>query len=154
MNDEIRFRTAIPEDATALSLLSKQLGYIASAEEILERLPRLHGMEEHIIFVAVSEGERVLGWIHVFVSHRLVLEAYAELGGLVVAEEHRSQGIGECLLCKAEEWAVKMGLNTLRLRARSSRERAHHFYTNMGYQLSKEQKVIEKRLNQEKGSKT
>jgi GNAT superfamily N-acetyltransferase len=149
MNDEIRIRTAIPKDAAELSLLSEQLGYIASAEEILKRLPKLHGMEEHAVFVAVSQDDRVLGWIHVFVSHRLVVESYAELGGFVVTEGNRSHGIGERLLYKAEKWAVNMGLNILRIRARSSRERTHRFYSRMGAQLSKEQKVFEKCINQE-----
>jgi GNAT superfamily N-acetyltransferase len=153
MNDEIRIRTAIRDDAASLATLSEQLGYITSEEEILKRLPKLHRMEEHTVFVAISQDDSVLGWIHVFVSHRLVLEPFADLGGFVVAEGHRSQGIGERLLCKAEEWAVKMGLDTLRIRARSSRERAHHFYSRMGYQLSKEQKVFEKCLNQEKTTK-
>ena len=153
MNDEIRIRTAIPEDAAALSNLSDQLGYTASSEEILERLPKVQEMEEHAVFVAVSQDDSVLGWIHIFVSHRLVVETFAELGGFIVAEGHRSQGIGERLLCKVEEWAVKKGLNILRIRARSSRERAHHFYSRMGYQLSKEQKVFEKCLNQEKSSR-
>jgi GNAT superfamily N-acetyltransferase len=147
MNETIRIRRANREDTASLTVLSEQLGYIASTDEILERLLKLHGMEEHAIFVAVDQTDSVLGWIHVLVGHRLVTETFAELGGLVVAEEYRGQGIGGSLLRKAEEWAVEKGLDLLRIRARSSRQRAHQFYTRMGYQLSKEQKIFVKSLN-------
>jgi GNAT superfamily N-acetyltransferase len=147
MSTDIKIRQANSEDANSLAILSEQLGYPTSPDEILTRLPKLHEMEEHAIFVAVSRDEIVLGWIHVFISHRLVTEPYAELGGLVVADGHRSQGIGEELLHKAEQWANERGLAILRIRARSTRARAHRFYARIGYRLWKEQKVFEKFLD-------
>jgi GNAT superfamily N-acetyltransferase len=147
MQNDIKIRLANQKDVDSLVVLSEQLGYQATAEEITERLPKLQGMDEHAVFVAVSQDDRVLGWIHVFISHRLVTETYAELGGLVVADGHRSLGIGEQLVDKAEQWAEEKGLDVLRIRARSSRERAHQFYVRVGYQLWKDQKVFEKFLH-------
>ncbi|OGO18821.1 MAG: hypothetical protein A2Z14_00360 [Chloroflexi bacterium RBG_16_48_8] len=152
MKDDIRIRQAVHEDAASLAILSMQLGYITSKEEIMERLPKVQKMEEHVVYVAVSQDETILGWIHVLISHRLVSESFAELGGLVVAEGYRRQGIGEILLHKAEEWAVGKGLGIFRIRARSSREGAHRFYVKMGYQLWKEQKIFEKQLHNKKRS--
>jgi len=146
MND-IKIRTAQLEDVLSLAALSEQLGYETSAEEIEKRLSRLIENQEHVVFVAVSHDENVCGWIHALVSHRLVVDPFAELGGLVVAEDFRRQGIGKLLLNKAEEWAIGKGLNLMRIRARSWRKGAHRFYTKRGYQLLKEQKVFEKPLN-------
>jgi GNAT superfamily N-acetyltransferase len=149
MRADITIRQASGEDADSLAILSEQLGYPTSPEEILTRFPRLHEMEDHSIFVAISKDKTILGWIHVFVSYRLVSEPYAELGGLVVADGHRSQGIGEDLLQAAEQWAKERGLAILRIRARSTRARAHRFYTRMGYRVWKEQKVFEKFLDKD-----
>jgi ribosomal protein S18 acetylase RimI-like enzyme len=146
MNEGIRIRRADPEDVASLAALSQQLGYITSKEEIQERLPKLNSMKEHTVFVAFSRGEDVVGWIHVLISHRPVTESFAELGGLIVADGYRGQGIGEALLYQAERWAAGEGLEILRIRARSTREAAHRFYIKMGYQLQKEQKIFEKYL--------
>jgi len=147
MRSNITVRLAKHEDVNSLVVLSEQLGYQTTVNEITERLPKLQEMEEHAVFVAVSQDDRVLGWIHVFISHRLVTDTYAELGGLVVADGQRSQGIGEQLVAEAEQWAEEKGMDVLRIRARASRERAHQFYARIGYQLWKDQKVFEKYLH-------
>ena len=146
MNDDIRIRKAVLEDASSLAILSNQLGYPTSAAEIIKRLPKIQRMEDEALFVAVSQEKNILGWIHVLMSYRLVVDPFAELGGLVVADGYRGQGIGKSLLMKAEDWAKERGLDTFRIRARSTREGAHHFYLKMGYQLWKDQKVFEKQL--------
>jgi GNAT superfamily N-acetyltransferase len=150
MNDDISVRKAKHEDMDSLATLSTQLGYPTSANDILKRLLKILSMEDSKVFVAVSPEKRILGWIHVLVSYRLVIAPFAELGGLIVADGCRGQGIGGLLLTKAEGWAKERGLKTFRIRARSSRQRAHHFYTRMGYQLYKEQKIFKKELSNTK----
>ena len=146
MNDDIRIQKAKLEDASSLAILSNQLGYPTSEDEIRKRLPTIQSMQDQALFVAVSPEKNILGWIHVLMSYRLVVDPFAELGGLVVADAYRGRGIGKLLLTRAEEWARERGINFFRIRARSTREGAHHFYIKMGYQLWKDQKVFEKQL--------
>jgi GNAT superfamily N-acetyltransferase len=146
MKDDIRIRKAKLEDASSLAILSNQLGYPTSASEIIKRLLEIQRMKDEELFVAASLDKNILGWVHVLISYRLVVDPFAELGGLVVTDGYRGQGIGKLLLTKAEEWARERGLDIFRIRARSTREGAHHFYSKMGYQLWKDQKVFEKQL--------
>lgn len=139
-------RKAKPGDALSISALSSQFGYSASADEIRDRLLRILASDEHTVFVASSSDDIVLGWIHTFISKRLVTDPFAELGGLVVTDKHRRQGIGEQLLFHAEEWAREKDLRLMRIRTQTFREEAHRFYEKMGYSLWKEQKAFEKYL--------
>jgi GNAT superfamily N-acetyltransferase len=104
----VRVRAATLADAAALAPLSGQLGYPATSEEIARRLRRILDDAEHAVFVAEAAG-RVAGWVHVFVSRTVEANARAEIGGLVVDEAARSQGIGRALMARAEAWAREKG---------------------------------------------
>ena len=67
-----------------------------------------------------------------------------EISGLVVDEQVRSQGIGEKLLDRAEQWAREKGCRTVGLRCNVIRDRAHAFYQRHGYQHTKTQKSFRK----------
>ncbi|MCB1036187.1 MAG: GNAT family N-acetyltransferase [Acidobacteria bacterium] len=144
MSEDIRM--ARPEDAAELAELSRQLGYPSTAEETASRLERLLGVEDHLVLVVVGPGEKVLGWIHAFAAHRLESESFAEIGGLVVHEGFRSQGIGARLVAAVEGWARERGIATLRVRSRTTRPRAHAFYEGLGFAATKDQRVLDKPL--------
>lgn len=144
--DSIRIRTAIAADADAIARLSAELGYETSSNEVQVRVERLLQSDEHAIFVAVDHAEVVHGWVHVFINHRLMVDPFADLGGLVVNKEMRGLGIGYQLLLSAEDWANGSGLSKMRIRSKVSRERAHQFYSSKDYETIKSQKVFEKKL--------
>jgi GNAT superfamily N-acetyltransferase len=146
MDTKIIVRKAKLDDALFISALSSELGYSASVDEIRDRLSRILASDEHTVFVASSSDEIVHGWIHIFISKQLVTETFAELGGLIVANEYRRQGIGEQLLLQAEEWAREKELCLMRIRTQIFRKEAHRFYEKMEYSFWKEQKAFEKRL--------
>ena len=102
--------------------------------------------EGHCVLVACSTEAEVVGWVHVFQTVRVESESFAELGGLVVAEEHRGSGIGSALVTAAEQWAKAQRIGKLRVRTRSGRADAHAFYRRMGFSLNKEQHVYDKPL--------
>jgi GNAT superfamily N-acetyltransferase len=141
----VRVRAATPADAAALAPLSGQLGYPATPEEIAQRLRRILDDPEHAVFVAEAAG-RVAGWVHVFVYRTMEADARVEIGGLVVDEAARSQGIGRALMARAEAWAREKGCQAVGLRSNVIREKAHSFYEGLGYRLIKTQKCFRKAL--------
>src|SRR6266568_166616 len=132
-------------DAPEVSLLIQQLGYERSEGEV-SRWIRLFAAEEErqTAFVACL-GETVVGWIEVSIERRLQSPPFALIGGLVVKEGVRGNGIGRQLCQAAEAWSRKRQVSTLRVTSRSTRLDAHRFYTGSGYQLVKVSQVFEKK---------
>ena len=137
-------------DAKAVGELSGQLGYPMSESVVLGRIASIVDRDEHAAIVAVIENA-VVGWIHVYVSH--IIEspcAYVEIGGLVVDEDFRGQGVGKALVTEVENWALQGGFDDIRVRSASRRTEAHAFYEKLGYELVKTQMRFAKKLVGEK----
>jgi len=143
---EIRIRRATPDDAEAIAHLSGELGYPTTATDARRRLFDIKTAEHHSVLVAEDPTGAVVGWIHVFRSPRLGGEPFAELGGLVVTEALRGQGIGSQLVAAAERWTAERGIATLRIRTRTTRNDARLFYEELGFVLTKTQVVFERQL--------
>lgn len=139
---QITFREIILDDAEALAQLSLQFGYSVTVEEMIHRLAQVMAREDHCGFVALAE-QRVVGWIHAFHAIRLESEAFVEIGGLVVAENYRMQGIGQQLVKQVKVWAVGQSIKKLRVRCNTTRTDTHKFYLKSGFTESKEQKVFD-----------
>ncbi|HUU12152.1 MAG TPA: GNAT family N-acetyltransferase [Terriglobia bacterium] len=131
----IRIRPANPDDAERIAALATQLGYPSTPAQVASRLERLLRDDEHAIFVA-AQSALVVGWVHVFEKHLLESEPEAEIGGLVVDENHRRAGAGKLLMERAEEWARSRGLKSVYLRSNVIRKEAHAFYEKLGYHVS------------------
>jgi len=144
--NEVRIRRAKHIDAPRIAELSGQLGYPASAAEILRRLPQLKPQSQHAVFVAESDKSGVEGWLHVSLLPVLEVELRAEIHGLVVSEKARNNGTGGRLLAIAEEWAKKRGCRSMSVRSNIIRDRAHQFYERHEYEHYKTQKAFRKKL--------
>ena len=144
----IRIRKARRGDAERIALLSGELGYPATAAQIVTRLRQLKPASKHAVFVAESPDAAtgLVGWLHVSVSHLLESDIRAEVNGLIVAEGQRSAGAGAKLLEAAEEWARRHGGQAMSVRSNVIRERAHVFYERNGYEHYKTQKAFRKPL--------
>ncbi len=142
-----------PSDAPAAAHLSAQFGYPVDPA-VMEQ--RIRGLDpSRAVFVACPEKaclekacleQEVLGWIDVSRAEHLQSGAYAEIGGLVVSEGARGQGIGAELVRAAEQWARERGLVKMLVRSQIARERAHSFYLREGYQRTKTSAVFTKSL--------
>jgi GNAT superfamily N-acetyltransferase len=139
-------RPARPDDFARMAELSGQFGYPSTAEEVARRLAGMQNSTEHAVFVAPLGDGEIAGWIGVFVSRSVEADARAEISGLVVDQNYRSQGIGLRLLERAEEWAREKGCRAIGLRSNVIRDRAHAFYERSGYQHVKTQKSFRKSL--------
>lgn len=146
MKAQIFFRKAAIGDEEALAFLCGELGYPSTAKEIVERLSHFLNREEHFVLVATNDIDKPVGWIHAFISHRVESDAFAEIGGMVISEDHRNMSIGKQLLEKAEHWAKSQKVGIMRVRSNIIRERAHDFYKHAGYKLSKTSHVFLKTL--------
>ena len=146
---DVRIREILKDDAEAASRLSAELGYPVSAKAMARRIEQLQGLTQHVVYVACV-GETIVGWIDVAVAHHLQADPFGEIGGLVVASQCRSAGIGERLLDAAEGWMAAQGIATALVRSRASREAAHRFYLRHGYARTKTSEVFSKALQSER----
>jgi GNAT superfamily N-acetyltransferase len=137
-------REALQSDAQRIASLALQLGYEVPVAHVQRRLRELDSRT--VIFVAVVPRAGVVGWIGVTESATITSSNRAEIEGLVVEDEYRSNGIGELLVATAEAWARHRGCTTLRLLSNTVRERAHQFYKRLGYDVLKSEYVFEKSL--------
>lgn len=145
-SDDVRIRRARLADASEMSRLAGELGYPMSLGEMQRRMTRLSENPHHCVFVAESDGNRLLGWMHI--EYRLSLEGgeRGEVMGLVVDTTARRQGIGRALMKVAEEWAALSGVRELTVRSNLARELSHPFYLALGYAIAKTQRVYTKAI--------
>jgi GNAT superfamily N-acetyltransferase len=129
-------------DAAAAAALCAELGYPVSATVLEQRIRALSALSGHAVLVACIEDGRVAGWIDVSITQHLPAEPYGEIGGLVVSEDVRGQGIGRELLAAAERWISERGIGQALVRSRVVRERAHRFYLREGYSHTKTSAVF------------
>lgn len=138
-------RRANAKDAPQLAVLAGELGYPATEDEVRRRLEELAWRAEHVVFV-YEDARGVHGFVHAELVHGLVSSTFVEIASLVVAERERGRGLGVALLSRAEAWARELGVGCVRLRSRSTRERAHAFYRRAGYAVVKTQLAFERAL--------
>jgi len=144
MGCEIRESRA--SDAEAIAELTAQLGYAVPVEEIAQRLRKVAGAEDHAVVVAYAQDGAVIGWMDIGIVFHLQSGTYCEIGGLVVAEQARNQGIGRELLAYAEKWGASKGMKKMLVRSNAKRADAHRFYLREQYEMVKTSAVFEKRL--------
>jgi GNAT superfamily N-acetyltransferase len=102
---------------------------------------------DHTVYVAdVSEGI-LAGFAHVFITIRLFINQFAEIGGAVVDERFRDRGIGSLLLSKSERWVVDLSCQEIRVRSNIKRTGAKKFYLAQEYLENKKQRVFLKKLS-------
>jgi ribosomal protein S18 acetylase RimI-like enzyme len=140
-------RLATPGDAEILALLTGQLGYTSSPEQVRQRLEQTVQDPDNAVLVAEGEDGQVIGWVQVYRRELLIDDRHAELGGLVVAEGRRGQRVGQLLMEEVERWAHARGCKAVYVRSNVIRERAHRFYERIGYEVIKTQRAFRKSLD-------
>ena len=131
-------------DAVAISSLLPDLGYEASADQIVRRLAALREWPDQDAFVAEIDS-KVVGLCHVQGVRMLNSEGYAEIQALVVSAACQGQGLGRKLVAHACEWAFARGYERVRLRSGVQREAAHAFYEHLGFEKAKASYAFELR---------
>ena len=131
-------------DAHALVALLPDLGYEATAGEVVRRLDALRAWPDQEAFVAEIDGD-IVGLCHVQGVRTLVSDGYAEIQALVVAAARQGEGLGRTLVAHACDWAFARGYGRVRLRSNVAREAAHAFYEHLGFEKAKASYAFELR---------
>ena len=138
-------RPAEIKDVEFISKLSNQLGYESTIEKMQHRLSEVLNHVDNCVYVCVDNGN-ITGWIHGFYSLRVESDSFVEIGGLVVDENYRRNGIGKILVEKLIEWAHSKKSNKIRVRCNTVRKETHVFYSKIGFNETKEQKISDMQL--------
>lgn len=137
--ETLTIRLAAPADVTAIAGLAVQLGYTVSEHDVRRQFAALARQADHAVYVAATPEGTVAGWIHLYIDHSLLHGPLVALGGLVVDEAHRGQGIGRRLMEHAETWGRARDCAAVYLKSNAIRQAAHAFYESLGYQKVKTQ---------------
>lgn len=138
----MKFIKATSGHSKDLADLAIQLGYPSTEKEILERLDSIFRANDHLVIAAI-QNENVVGWIHAFIAYRLESDPFVEIGGLVVDDKLRSQGIGSSLVKEIKSWAAENNCSKIRVRTNSKRKDAPKFYKKLGFEKVKEQLIMD-----------
>ncbi len=145
MEASVWIRSWERKDIARLAVLSGELGYAATEDQVARRLDEI-GASGTILVAIDSESDLVIGWIELQVITHLTSDPHLEICGLVVSASARSRGIGSLLVAAAEKTASDKKISSLRVRSNIVRDRAHGFYERLGFANVKTSKVFEKAL--------
>jgi N-acetylglutamate synthase-like GNAT family acetyltransferase len=146
METPLTIRAATEDDASAIALLSEQLGYRISVGEIATRLAALPVNSEAVL--VAERGRAVVGWMQIGIGLAIESSPHTVIRGLVVLESCRGQGIGHQLVSAAETWTRQRELTELRVRSNATRAATHHFYRQLGFGETKQQVVFVRQLSE------
>ncbi len=139
-------RPPTPDDYHKMAALAGQLGYPCTDGTIRDRLAGMQNSDQYAVYIAELSGGHIAGWVGVCIFRAVSSDKCAEISGLIVDEQVRSRAIGKRLLDAAEEWARLRGCDVISVHSNVTRERAHQFYSNNGFQHLKTQKLFLKSL--------
>ncbi len=120
-------------DANAVAGLTRQLGYDVTAEQVAGRCERLASTPGSVALVAETDG-RIVGWVQALDRVLLQWKRVLEIGGLVVDQDRRGEGVGALLVDAVAQWARQDGHTAVFVRSNVVREGAHDFYPALGFE--------------------
>ena len=135
----MHIRKMIADDANAVNLLSRQLGYPLPIEQTGQNIHAVLESKDHTAFVAETES-KVVGWIGAAQSIMIEVMPHCQIDGLVIDEKYRGKGVGKLLIEKVKQWAKEKGNDRLSLHCNVLRTEAHLFYEHLGFKEIKQQK--------------
>lgn len=146
MSKDIKIRKAEISDAGMLLALAEQIGYPIDLETSKKRLQQITNRKDDIFLVAENDQKQILGFVHGLNIVELLTAKTLRLGGLVVDETAREQGIGRKLMQTLEEWAKKNKFEIIIVPSNVKRLGAAKFYPKIGYKKEKQQNVFIKKF--------
>ena len=122
-------------DYEELESINELLPQLSSSAELLDiqRLKVLIDSESTIVYIAQDVRGKILGTLSL-VTIEIPTGRKGWIEDVVVDQSARGKGIGKALMNHALEKAVKLGLKSVDLTSRPSREEANMLYRSLGYQ--------------------
>lgn len=114
-------------------LLLNELGKDVSLSELKKTVSNMCNNKDYQILVADIDGETV-GFIGVHFGLAFEISGKVmRIIALAVKEDVQNQGVGTRLVGAAEEYARKNGADVIGVNSGLTREKAHTFYVNRGF---------------------
>lgn len=113
-----------------IASLNTESGWPTDAQEIDRRVKQLSRDDRLLLAL---DGEQLIGYAHVHISHDLLHDETAEVVNILVHPQFRRQGVGRRLIAAAETWAQQSGKARLLLRTNVLQRDTHAFFTSLGY---------------------
>lgn len=135
-------RPALMTDQYAIAQLSAQWGYPVSPQKMSVSLREIFQHPDHRVILLQQDGETT-GWIHGIYSFRIASDPFVEIVGLVVDARYRRQGMGKFLVEEIIQWAKTRNCSMVRVKCHIIRKEANKFYSGLGFQEIKQQKVYD-----------
>ncbi|MBL0079018.1 MAG: GNAT family N-acetyltransferase [Bacteroidetes bacterium] len=141
----IDYRAIQLKDAEQIQLLSAQLGYKITLKQTIAQIISIQKDENAFAILAI-QNEKVCGWLHGFIAIRLESLPFAEIGGLIVDENHRNKGIANGLIQEFVHWSKSKNIDKVRVRCNAIRTETHVFYEKLGFVENKTQRVFDLKM--------
>ena len=122
--------------STALESINQLLPQLSSKASpiTMERLSELVGSGSTMIFICTNEEAKIVGMLSLVIM-KIPTGNKAWVEDVVVDQNARGQGLGKALMDHALEEAGKLGVKTIDLTSKPSRENANRLYQSLGYQI-------------------
>jgi len=143
---DVRVREVQRADGPAIAALTTHLAGDAEPDALPTRLASLIAHPDHLVLVATTDHDEIVGWIHAFVARRVQTPPFVEIGGLVVTPGQRRFGVGSALCRRVELWAEGLGVARIRVRSRTDRAESASFFETVGFSRTKMQHVFDRSL--------
>ncbi len=142
----IKIRPMTDADIPTVTDLCRGSKLDVSSQSVRARFQILQALEGQAIFVA-TEGNQIVGWIHVCSSITLTHTPRGEVVTLIVLNETRNKlEVVRGLLKASETWASQNELSLLRVRAEVNKDFANEIYVECGFEIAKTAHVYLKEL--------
>lgn len=131
-------RSARPEDIPSLCILMEQLtGHAVTSDTMKKRLKFVADSPFDSMYVCHENGV-ILGLLAFRIRENIEdISKYGEVSVVVVDEKSRRKGAGRLLMNFAEQLAVEERcMGTWLVSGFGREEEAHHFYQEMGYEIT------------------
>jgi GNAT superfamily N-acetyltransferase len=131
-------RKALTDDVLAIQLLFQELtGSSISSDDVLNRLRFVEQSPLDTLFV-YEENKNISGLLAFRIRENIEENSrYGEISVLVVHPEFRDKGIGRKLMEYAEQLAQEQNcIGTWLVSGFGREEKAHTFYTSLGYETT------------------
>ncbi|MCC2684047.1 MAG: acetyltransferase [Paenibacillaceae bacterium] len=134
----IEIRPYQDDDLLSLADLMSDLGYPTPPESLKHRMDIMQRLPLYYTFVATIDSE-VVGMIGCREVYFYEGDGMAvQISALVTRSKYQGQGVGKAMVSFVERWAKEKGATVIHLTSgnRPERERAHHFYKKMGFDIT------------------
>lgn len=129
----ITVREADASDAARLVELIIALGHPIEEADVSRNLETL--AQNGVLPLVATDGDQVIGMCGI--SAMVTVHRPAPVGRvsvMIVDEAYRGRGIGALLMAEAEKRLAERGCKIIEVTSNMRRDRAHHFYEQLGYE--------------------